>query len=273
LKFGSSSLEIKNSGITKVIKTLFYFTCKKFVLHLAALPVLMALSACSQASGDIEADGEVWSEPTPSLVQTQTNALPVSTPTSELENNQTELTVTQDLQEILPTSEQISPLAIDCIPNADLTPSLAEGPFYKIGSPQRSSLIEEDMTGTRLQLSGFVLTSDCQPVAGALLDFWQADNLGVYDNAGYRLRGHQCTDENGRYFLETIVPANYPGRTPHIHVRVESPHSTILVTQIFFPDEPANLTDRIFSPNLLISIVEQEEHAIQGEINFIISGG
>jgi protocatechuate 3,4-dioxygenase beta subunit len=58
-----------------------------------------------------------------------------------------------------------------------------------------------------------VLTPDCRPLAGARVDFWQADGNGVYDNDGYRLRGYQVTDGRGRYRLETVVPGRYEPRT------------------------------------------------------------
>src|SRR2546430_16586928 len=77
------------------------------------------------------------------------------------------------------------------------------------------------MAGTRLALSGRVLSPDCRPIAGARLDFWQADASGSYDNAGYRLRGNQTTRSDGRYALDTVVPGEYPGRTEHIHVKVQ----------------------------------------------------
>ena len=60
---------------------------------------------------------------------------------------------------------------------------------------ERASLLEEGISGTTLLLSGFVLTPDCTPVARALIDFWHCDDAGVYDNAGYRFRGHQFTND------------------------------------------------------------------------------
>src|SRR5581483_10479740 len=96
-----------------------------------------------------------------------------------------------------------------------VTPAETEGPYYKRDTPERTSLLEPGMAGTRLLLSGQVLTRDCRPVAAALLDFWQADAAGAYDNAGYRLRGHQFADEAGRYTLETVVPGLYPDRIFH----------------------------------------------------------
>ena len=97
-----------------------------------------------------------------------------------------------------------------------VTPAETEGPYYKRDTPERASLLEPGMAGTRLLVSGQVLTRDCRPIAAALLDFWQADAAGAYENAGYRLRGHQFTDADGRYTLETVVPGLYPGRTRHI---------------------------------------------------------
>ena len=116
-----------------------------------------------------------------------------------------------------------------------------------------SSLLEPGISGTRLLLIGQVRALDCTALPAVLLDFWQADADGVYDNRGYRLRGHQFTDSEGRYRLETVVPGLYPGRTRHIHVKVQAPNGPVLTTQLYFPGEPHNRSDRIFSPDLLVS--------------------
>jgi protocatechuate 3,4-dioxygenase beta subunit len=91
-------------------------------------------------------------------------------------------------------------------------------------------------------------------VAQALLDFWHCDAAGVYDNAGYRLRGHQFADEQGRFHLETILPGIYPGRTRHIHVKVQAPNQPVLTTQLYFPNEPENARDGIFRPDLVMEV-------------------
>jgi protocatechuate 3,4-dioxygenase beta subunit len=101
-------------------------------------------------------------------------------------------------------------------------------------------------------IAGTVLSTDCRPVARALLDFWQADDRGQYDNAGFRLRGHQFTDDRGRFRLETIVPGLYPGRTRHLHVKVQAPGRQVLTTQLYFPGEPGNARDGIFDARLLL---------------------
>lgn len=84
-----------------------------------------------------------------------------------------------------------------CGDEDDVTPRQTEGPFYTPDSPERTSLLEPGIEGTRVVVSGRVLTTDCRPVAGALVDFWHADDAGRYDNAGYKLRGHQFTDARG----------------------------------------------------------------------------
>jgi protocatechuate 3,4-dioxygenase beta subunit len=149
------------------------------------------------------------------------------------------------------------------------TPSLTEGPYYRSGSPERTSLLEPGMTGTRLTLTGRVLSAGCRPVAGALLDFWQADARGAYDNAGYRLRGHQLTDASGAYRLETVVPGLYPGRTEHIHVKVRQPGGRTLTTQLFFPGVAQNDRDGIFDRALLIS-VRNASDGLAGGFEFVV---
>jgi protocatechuate 3,4-dioxygenase beta subunit len=133
-----------------------------------------------------------------------------------------------------------------------LTPAQTEGPFYTPNTPERTNLIEAGMGGTPLLVTGKVLSQNCEPIAGVMLDFWQTDENGEYDNVGYRMRGHQFTDENGNYTLETILPNRYPGRTPHLHVKVFAPDGQeMLTTQIYFPGISDQIPDEIFRPDLL----------------------
>jgi len=134
----------------------------------------------------------------------------------------------------------------------DPTPAQTEGPFFKPQSPERRTLVEPGLGGTPLTISGRVITPGCVPVAGALLDFWQADDRGQYDTAGFRLRGHQFTDRDGRFSLTTIVPGLYTGRTRHVHVKAQAPNHPALTTQLYFPDEPRNARDSLFTPALLL---------------------
>lgn len=130
-----------------------------------------------------------------------------------------------------------------------ITPRQTEGPFYSPKSPRRASLIEGGEK-TRLVVTGVVLSPGCKPVANALLDFWHSDEQGAYDNRGFRYRGHQFADAQGRFRLETIVPAEYPGRTRHFHVKVQAPGGPILTTQLYFPGDPGNKRDGLFRREL-----------------------
>ncbi len=150
------------------------------------------------------------------------------------------------------------------------TPSQTEGPYYKAGSPERTSLREPGLVGTPLTITGYVFSTACQPIAHAWLDFWQADGNGNYDNAGFKLRGHQFTDKQGRYQLETIVPGEYPGRTRHIHVKVQAPGQPVLTTQLYFPGEPRNTSDSIFSPELLMQ-VQNTSNGQLATFDFVLS--
>ena len=162
--------------------------------------------------------------------------------------------------------------ATACGGEGTVTPPQTEGPYFKPNSPARASLIEPGIPGTRLVVEGSVLTADCKPVPRALLDFWQADAGGRYDNDGQRLRGHQLADEAGRYRLETVVPAQYPGRTRHIHVKVQAPGRPALTTQLYFPGESANQRDGIFDPKLVMKIRDVEGGKI-GAFDFVLRGG
>lgn len=136
----------------------------------------------------------------------------------------------------------------------DPTDAQTEGPYYTPNTPRRSNLVTAGLRGIPLLVTGDVVDTQCRPVRGALLDFWQADAAGEYDNQGYRLRGHQFADARGRYALRTVVPGLYPGRTRHIHVKVQRPHGKILTTQLYFPGEPRNRSDNIFDSSLLMDI-------------------
>jgi protocatechuate 3,4-dioxygenase beta subunit len=141
-----------------------------------------------------------------------------------------------------------------CDDGDEPTDPQTEGPYYTPNTPRRSNLVTAGVGGTPLLLTGDVVDTQCRPVRGALLDFWQADAAGRYDNQGYRLRGHQFADGRGRFALRTIVPGLYPGRTRHIHVKVQRPHGKILTTQLYFPGEPRNRTDGIFDSSLLMDV-------------------
>jgi protocatechuate 3,4-dioxygenase beta subunit len=146
--------------------------------------------------------------------------------------------------------------------NGTLTPAQGEGPYYTPNTPERNSLLEEGMEGEMLILIGYVLDENCQPISGAWLDFWQADTNGDYDNVGYTLRGHQYTDAQGRYYLETVLPGLYNSRPiEHIHVKVQAPNGEMLTSQLYFPNQPVE--------NLTVDLQEQTGYWL-GIFTFVI---
>lgn len=232
---------------------------RDFLRACMALPATWLVAACSPGatSADAPTQAPAAAAPTaPAPTQapaaaapTQAPAAPTSAPTAA------------------PTSAPAPTAAAQTLPatpacgDDDDEPTIAqtEGPYYTPNTPERASLLEPGMAGTRLVVSGSVLSTGCQPVARALVDFWQADDAGVYDNAGYRLRGHQFTDDQGRYSLETIVPGLYPGRTRHIHVKVQAPNRPVLTTQLYFPGVAQNDRDGIFNPALLVAMQDAND--------------
>jgi protocatechuate 3,4-dioxygenase beta subunit len=156
-----------------------------------------------------------------------------------------------------------------CHDGDEATLQQTEGPYFKPSSPERIELYEEGMAGQPIELVGLVLSRDCRPLAGALLDFWQADAKGQYDNSGFHLRGHQFTDAEGRYRLRSIVPGIYPGRTRHIHVKVQPAGGHVLTTQLYFPGEPQNRSDSLFRRQLLIRTAKNAGW-LAGRFDFVL---
>ena len=156
-----------------------------------------------------------------------------------------------------------------CHDGDDATLRQTEGPFFKPSSPERVELLETGMAGQPIELVGLVLSRTCKPHAGALLDFWQADDKGRYDNSGFRLRGHQFADAEGRFRLRSIVPGVYPGRTRHIHVKVHPRGGRVLTTQLYFPGEAQNRSDGLFRKELLVRTAKNEGW-LAGRFDFVV---
>jgi protocatechuate 3,4-dioxygenase beta subunit len=90
---------------------------------------------------------------------------------------------------------------------------------------------ERERTGRGLVVTGTVRTAGtCAPVPGARLEWWSADPRGEYGDAH---RATQTADGQARYRYETDFPGRYPGRPPHLHLRVSAPGHRTLVTQLY----------------------------------------
>ena len=145
------------------------------------------------------------------------------------------------------------------------TPSATEGPFYPT-SDMRTADTDNDLVkiegrvreagGEIIILKGTVSDKDGNGLEGVRIEIWQCDAGGKYmhpgDNRdivhdkGFQGFGHDITDENGGYRFRTIKPVSYPGRTPHIHVKLLDGKRELLTTQFYIRDHPDNQGDSLF---------------------------
>jgi len=145
-----------------------------------------------------------------------------------------------------------------------LTEDAGEGPFYLDADLLRADVVE-GQTGAPLAIAFQVTRArDCAPIAGARVDLWQANAVGLY--SGYArqqgvggiaaeaaegrqwLRGTQLADADGRVRFRTIYPSWYGGRTPHLHFKVWLGGDEVVASQAFFPDETSAFVYESFEP-------------------------
>lgn len=157
--------------------------------------------------------------------------------------------------------------AAPLLARAGATPAQVEGPFF----PSRAqSDTDADMThvegrdaraqGERVDVHGQVLDEDGQPVAGALVDVWQANAHGRYTHEAdpnpapldpdFQGWARLTTDAEGRCRVRTIIPGSYPvregwARPPHIHFKVARRGYRELTTQMYFAGHPLNDADHL----------------------------
>jgi len=161
-------------------------------------------------------------------------------------------------REVAPAAASATPSAAAAAVSCIVTPALTEGPYFVDEKLERSD-IRESKPGAQLALTVNVFraaTGACTPLAGATVDVWHCDALGVYSDAvdpsfntkGSKfLRGYQTTDASGRAQFTTIYPGWYQGRAVHIHfkIRTAAGGRTADFTSQFFFDEAMN--DKVFA--------------------------
>lgn len=146
------------------------------------------------------------------------------------------------------------------------TPAQSLGPFYPRDEFERPDETDADLLafdgdrllsrGVALFLAGRVRSLNGAPLAAAEVEIWQCDANAVYHHpAGgavaerdpnFQGYGRALTDADGNFHFRTIKPVAYPGRTPHIHVRIAPRGARALATQLYLPDEPGNARDFLF---------------------------
>lgn len=144
-----------------------------------------------------------------------------------------------------------------------VTPGQTEGPFYPVAFPADSDndLVQvrgqaAHAMGTILHLQGRVLDASGKPLSGATVEIWQSDAQGIYDHPGQPGRerrdsafqgyGKMLTDAESAYSFRTLKPVAYPGRTPHIHLKVATADGRRLTTQFYLAGDPQNERDFVY---------------------------
>jgi protocatechuate 3,4-dioxygenase beta subunit len=164
------------------------------------------------------------------------------------------------------------------------TPGNLEGPYYIANAPVRHDgvlLEKEPGPETRyLELSGVVRDAKTgKPVDNVELDFWNADENGIYDHVGHHLRGRVFTSADGQYRVNDIVPKDYSEhdtdpigelfqamgrhnrRAAHIHLKVRKPGYQPLTTQLYMPDGDYLYNDYVEGAVLPELVIKFEENA------------
>ncbi len=153
-----------------------------------------------------------------------------------------------------------------------LTPPQTEGPFY----PDRLPLDQDNdlvrmagrtgaAAGEITHLTGRILDLHGKPLGGVVIEIWQVDHNGHYihtrdagagNDAEFQGFGRFETGQAGDYRFRTVKPVPYPGRTPHIHVKLQKGGRDLLTTQLYVQGHPLNERD-----GLLRSIRDPRQRA------------
>ena len=144
------------------------------------------------------------------------------------------------------------------------TPRTIEGPLYVAGAPlskYEARLDDGQDDAVPLFMRGQVRDTQGKPLAGAIVDVWQANTGGTYSwfdpsQSAFNLRRRIETDAQGHYRFRSIVPSGYGcpptgptqqlldqlgrhGQRPaHIHFFISAPGHRHLTTQINLSDDP-----------------------------------
>jgi protocatechuate 3,4-dioxygenase, beta subunit len=140
------------------------------------------------------------------------------------------------------------------------TPAQTEGPFYPQREPKDADHdllrhgARQYTKGQAAWVEGTVLDRAGKPLKGGVVEIWQCDEDGHYDHpadgskmdAAFQGFGRVTLDADGRFKFRTIRPANYVGRTPHIHAKVKLGRQELLTTQLYVEGDPGNARDGIW---------------------------
>lgn len=176
------------------------------------------------------------------------------------------------------------------------TESTVLGPFYTEGPPEMplgASIVKPGTPGEPCVASGTVKDLKGRPVAGALLDVWQAGGDGFYDvqkPEGVNLRARFRSDQDGRFHFRCVKPASYPvphdgpvgglltatGRHPmrpgHLHFIIEAPGFEKLTTHLFVKGDKYLDSDAVFGvkQSLIVDFRKNKDGVAQCRYDFVL---
>ncbi len=161
------------------------------------------------------------------------------------------------------------------------------GPFYTENPPmiEENNLALPSEKGERVIISGRILNLDCDAfIPNTVVDVWQANNEGQYDNQGFLLRGFTKSNTQGFYLFETIKPGKYLNgnsfRPSHIHYKISPPGFNSLTTQLYFEgdksienDAAASITSGTYdATHRIISLTKNSDNILEGTFDIVING-
>jgi protocatechuate 3,4-dioxygenase beta subunit len=151
-----------------------------------------------------------------------------------------------------------------------------EGPYYRSPNPE-TQMMWRSADGPLFTLRGKVVDTNCNPIPWTWVAVWHADGAGNYDNtAPYDIyRATYFTDANGEFTFYTLKAGLYPGRTRHIHIKVDAANTALLTTQLYWPGEAGNASDGIYNASLLMSVTTNPDGTTTGYKEFVlpVTGG
>ena len=172
----------------------------------------------------------------------------------------------------------------NCEPECNLTTDDILGPYYFENAPIRNIIAHQDEPGQRLFISGRIMQDNCEyPISGSMIEVWHPNDAGCYsivedcntgnpENDYFNLRGKFFSDVNGYYYFESILPGHYGTRPRHVHIKITTPNGEVLISQLYFENDPFCETDPYCqsAEDRIISL-QEIDLALYGEMEFIMN--
>jgi hydroxyquinol 1,2-dioxygenase len=179
------------------------------------------------------------------------------------------------------------------------TESTVLGPFYVENPPELplgADIARPGTPGDPCVVSGTVRDLKGRPLAGAVIDVWEAGGDGYYDvqkPEGVNLRARFRADADGSFHFRCVKPSSYPvphdgpvgkmlaatGRHPmrpgHLHFMIEAPGCEKLVTHLFVKGDRFLDSDAVFGvkKSLIVEFRKNKAGVAECRYDFVLKRG